>query len=206
MKKSKLIPMFLFCIILLFITPITWADDLSGNLNGIYCTSGSFYTQNPTTVPSGNTAKLSAGIQIVLAPEFYAQSGSSFLATIGDCDFDGMPDAWEDSFFCVSSSTDDANVDFDQDGPTNIEEYYYGTDPCDPDTDDDGMPDGWEIDNGFDPNDDADASEDADGDGIPNWLEYQVGTNPHDPGSKPTKGTYYQYDALGRIKSIVRLN
>ena len=206
MKKPKLIPLFLFPIILLFITPMTMADDLSGTLSGTYCTSSSFYTQNPTTVPSGNTAKLSAGIQIVLAPGFHAQSGSSFLATIDDCDFDGMPGAWEDSYFCVSSSIDDANVDFDQDGLTNIGEYYYGTDPCDPDTDNDGMPDGWEVNHGLNPNSDDDASEDADGDGIPNWLEYQAGTNPNDPGSKPQKGVYYRYDAVGRIKSIVRLN
>ena len=47
----------------------------------------------------------------------------------------------------VNGSTDD-----DNDGLTNSEESYYGTDPKNPDTDGDGYNDGAEVKAGYDPN------------------------------------------------------
>jgi concanavalin A-like lectin/glucanase superfamily protein/thrombospondin type 3 repeat protein len=96
---------------------------------------------------------------------------------LADTDSDGMPDGWE-----VSNSldplVDDAAIDSDSDGLTNLQEYGLGTDPQSPDTDGDGMPDGWEVSNSFDPLVD-DASGDADGDGLTNLQEYTNSTNPH---------------------------
>lgn len=41
------------------------------------------------------------------------------------------------------------DFDIDNDGLSNLEEYYLGTDPLNWDTDNDGMPDGWEVMNGL---------------------------------------------------------
>ncbi|MEW6535145.1 MAG: hypothetical protein AB1454_05940 [Candidatus Auribacterota bacterium] len=61
-----------------------------------------------------------------------------------DTDNDSMPDGWEvdNSLNPIINDTDD---DIDNDGLTNIEEFYHGTAPNNPDTDNDGMDDGDEI-------------------------------------------------------------
>jgi subtilisin family serine protease len=81
---------------------------------------------------------------------------------LADTDGDGMNDKWEIDHG-LNPLVDDADLDPDNDGATNLEEHNAGTDPSDWDTDDDGMPDGWEIDNNLDPHTD-DAADDADGD------------------------------------------
>ncbi|MCP4568272.1 MAG: ExeM/NucH family extracellular endonuclease [FCB group bacterium] len=48
-----------------------------------------------------------------------------------DSDLDGMPDSWEDANG-LNSSLNDADLDLDGDGFSNIEEYRKGTDPNDP--------------------------------------------------------------------------
>ncbi len=94
-----------------------------------------------------------------------------------DTDGDLMADWWETTYN-TNPLVDDADVDYDQDGLTNYEEYLLGTNPTKSDTDDDGMPDGWEIDNLFDPLVE-DGIFDDDSDGLSNAEEYQAGTNPH---------------------------
>lgn len=47
-----------------------------------------------------------------------------------DTDGDGMPDAWEDAHG-LNRFVNDANLDPDQDGFTNYQEYLAGTDPHD---------------------------------------------------------------------------
>jgi hypothetical protein len=75
-------------------------------------------------------------------------------------------------------------LDTDQDGLSDSQEQFYGTDPLDPDTDQDGMDDGWEVWYGTDPLL-SDAQEDLDQDGIVNLDEYyawvQDGNLPPDP-------------------------
>ncbi len=100
-----------------------------------------------------------------------------------DSDSDGMLDKWEIDNQ-LNPKEDDASLDVDEDGLTNIQEYQNGTNPnledtdndglsdsdeidvtntnpLDSDSDDDGLVDGEEDDNGTDPN-----NNDSDGDGI----------------------------------------
>ncbi|MHB9071736.1 MAG: LamG-like jellyroll fold domain-containing protein [Sedimentisphaerales bacterium] len=68
-------------------------------------------------------------------------------------------------------------IDTDDDGLYDYEEYWLGTAPDDNDSDNDGMDDGWEVEYGLNPLvDDADL--DKDGDGMPNGWEYTYGFNP----------------------------
>jgi len=94
-----------------------------------------------------------------------------------DTDGDGMPDWWEMTHG-LNPLVNDASLDPDNDGLTNLQEYQHGTDPHNADTDGDGMPDGWEVDHGLNPlvND---ANGDPDNDGLTNLQEYQHGTDPH---------------------------
>ncbi|NWF51912.1 MAG: hypothetical protein HXY47_02400, partial [Nitrospirae bacterium] len=102
-----------------------------------------------------------------------------------DSDMDGMPDEWEIAHW-LDPYKPDANLDSDNDGLMNLEEYQHNTHPNSPDTDNDGMPDGWEIMYGLNPNAD-DASFDKDNDGFSNLREYQSGSNPSDSESIPNQ-------------------
>jgi 1,4-alpha-glucan branching enzyme len=65
-----------------------------------------------------------------------------------DTDGDGMPDGWEIQFAAAGlspSNPDDADLDFDHDGLSNIDEYLNGTDPTHFDTDGDLLSDGAEV-------------------------------------------------------------
>ena len=108
-----------------------------------------------------------------------------------------MPDAWEVAH-SLNPSLNDATLDPDGDGATNIQEYNRGTDPqvrddlpgfaLSPaflfqlravvmDTDGDGMPDAWESAHGLNPSAN-DAGGDLDGDGRSNLQEYNGGWDP----------------------------
>ncbi|MHA1974448.1 MAG: hypothetical protein ACTSW1_15730, partial [Candidatus Hodarchaeales archaeon] len=95
---------------------------------------------------------------------------------ITDLDQDNLPDIWEISNGLSPTNSLDGQYDSDADGLTNINEYYFGTNPKDDDTDDDGINDGYEYRNGLNGTID-DSNLDKDGDGIPNLYEYQNGLN-----------------------------
>ena len=71
------------------------------------------------------------------------------------------------------NGVDDGDEDPDEDGLTNAQEVFYGTDPLNEDTDDDGLTDGEEIDLGTNP-----LSADTDGDGVSDGVEVQICTDP----------------------------
>jgi hypothetical protein len=134
-----------------------------------------------------------------------------------DTDGDRMNDGWEVAHG-LNPLLNDANADADNDGATNLEEYWLATDPhvaeddhdgdglstalekqlgtrpFDPDTDGDGMSDGWEVERGFNPKgpDTGDKAPDADpdGDGFSNRQEAAAGTNPFSSSSKPPEGVW----------------
>ncbi len=107
-----------------------------------------------------------------------------------DADQDGMNDLWE-AAHGLDTNVNDAALDPDGDGLTNLEEFTAETDPHDADSDDDGLSDGVETgtgtwvdaqDTGTNPN-----VPDSDGDGLSDGLEnpdlpflgaQQPGTNP----------------------------
>jgi hypothetical protein len=82
----------------------------------------------------------------------------------------------------------DADLDFDGDGLTNLEEYYLGTKANNVDSDSDGMNDNCEDENGLNPlvND---AWDDPDNDSLNNFLEYIYGC---DPFNNDTDGDSHQ--------------
>ncbi len=98
-----------------------------------------------------------------------------------DSDGDGIPDDWEREHGLDPNDPSDAQLDPDNDGLTNLEEYHNDTDPHNPDTDGDGMTDGWEVYNQLNPKDASDAQLDLDNDGLTNLEEFQHGTDPHNP-------------------------
>jgi hypothetical protein len=76
--------------------------------------------------------------------------GDIFTFEIIDSDNDGLPDTYELANTSPASSTslnpgDDLENGGLGDGLTNAQEYFYGTDPNNPDTDNDGLEDGPEI-------------------------------------------------------------
>ena len=87
--------------------------------------------------------------------------------------------------------SDDAELDIDQDGMTNYQEWFWAqrgldTDIRDPsdargDEDEDGIINGLEIQYQMDPLNPDDAERDFDQDGLTNAQEVNVGLNPRDP-------------------------
>ena len=121
------------------------------------------------------------------------------LPIIRDYDGDGIDDTWEYLYF--DTLNQELTVDSDNDGLTEVQEFYQGTNPLAFDSDNDGMADGWEVAQGLNPllndaagdiNDDGQinlvayilatpdypADSDVDNDGIPDVIEVRIGTDP----------------------------
>ncbi len=123
----------------------------------------------------------SDGDWIINRTEFFlgsAPTPSGFRVAL-DVDGDGLPDAWERSVFSTLAKSPD--LDDDQDGLSNWEEWVMGTDPTSKDSDGDGLWDDLEVlYYGSDPN-----LADTDGDGIPDGPEDLGGSSPTDPNDVP---------------------
>src|SRR4030095_678384 len=56
-------------------------------------------------------------------------SSRAFLFVLADTDGDHLPDAWETAYGLDTNDPNDAALDSDGDGMTNLQEYTAGTDP-----------------------------------------------------------------------------
>jgi hypothetical protein len=94
-----------------------------------------------------------------------------------DTDFDGLPDVWEETYSPgdLAKLSGLGDVDFDNDGLTDLAEYNAETDPTNEDSDGDGLKDGAEIaTHNTDP-----LKSDTDGDLLSDGAEVNsYGTNP----------------------------
>lgn len=106
----------------------------------------------------------------------------------GDADGDGIPDIYERANG-LNPNVNDAALDLDNDGLTNLAEYNLGTKANNPDTDGDGLSDGIETNSGTFVNAGNPGSHplkaDSDGDGFNDGFEVQRGFNPNSAGSTP---------------------
>jgi len=120
-----------------------------------------------------------------------------------DSDEDGISDAIENRYdFLDPENPEDAKLDQDNDGLSNVDEFSLGSDPEEQDTDNDEILDGDEVKNNTSPilaDTDGDSLKDGeeialgtnplvidtDGDKVSDGIEVENGSNPLDPSSLP---------------------
>ncbi len=120
------------------------------------------------------------------------------VAMKSDYDGDGMPNVWELQYGLDPYDISDGGEDKDQDGLSNLGEFYAGLKPNNPDSDGDGMWDLWELTYNLNPSDDSDATIDSDGDGATNLAEFNTGGNPMalDITGDLKSGTYQSFKSV----------
>jgi YD repeat-containing protein len=95
-----------------------------------------------------------------------------------DTDGDGIPNCIEATSGLDPLDAQDASLDSDSDGLTNVQEYQAGTNFFTADTDGDGLLDGYEV--GYALNAVVfDSHLDTDADGLSNLQEHSAGTDPN---------------------------
>ena len=97
-----------------------------------------------------------------------------------DLDGDGLPLGWENTYG-LNEFSNDASVDADTDGLSNLAEYQAQTSPTRADTDADGLTDQQEL-NVYQTNP---LIADGDGDGYSDGEEVAQGTDPNDSSDNP---------------------
>ncbi len=108
-----------------------------------------------------------------------------------DSDGDGLPDGWEIDYD-TDPLLDDANSDGDDDGFTNLEEYFFGTNPNIPGNDDDrdmlsnDVETNSRVWNGIQDPGSSPTSPDTDKGGELDGIEALLGRDPNDPANDVT--------------------
>jgi hypothetical protein len=147
--------------------PVLWSgfgDIHEGtSWEGSFSEEGIYDIQITVSDLSNNTASTSFRIEV--------------LSELHDGDGDGLPDLFELDHGLSPDDPEDALLDLDMDGLSNLKEYSIGTKLRSADTDNDGMDDGWETGYGLDPLTFS-AYLDTDGDGSYDLEEYISGTDP----------------------------
>ena len=95
-----------------------------------------------------------------------------------DTNANGIKDNGEIKFIRNPFLWENLNLDSDDDGLNDSQEYALATQPTNPDSDGDLMPDGWEKQYNLNPLSAGDANLDPDNDGLSNLNEYRYNTNP----------------------------
>jgi Bacterial TSP3 repeat len=125
-------------------SPLSADTDSDGVLDGDEVAQGS----DPLDGLAGAPAEVAPATEETPAAE---PTPAGVVAAPGDSDGDGLEDVIE-----LELGTDPADLDTDDDGSTDGDEYYvHQTGTRNPDTDGDGVVDGDEIANGTNPNDPA---------------------------------------------------
>jgi hypothetical protein len=121
-------------------TSLSWSSSISGTL-------GTGQLLHLSTLPDGDhTITLTA-----TDSDGNPDTDTIMISILTDTDGDGMPNVWENQYPGLNPNVADADGDLDSDGLLNGDEYFFGTDPTNPDTDGDGYLDGEEVANGSDP-------------------------------------------------------
>jgi hypothetical protein len=114
-----------------------------------------YHSSNPTVASVSEdglvTAHVSGNVIVSATQEGTLALVRITVASVVDSDGDGMPDDYEIANGLNPYDPNDANLDNDFDGLTNLEEYRRGTNPNNWDTDGDGISDGLEVQAGTDP-------------------------------------------------------
>ena len=130
------------------------------------------------------------------------------MRSTSDRDQDGIVDCVEFKVGLDLNDPDDAGLDLDGDGLSNLEEYLRRLAIDRADSDDDGMSDGYEVAHNLQPLEN-DADQDKDGDGFSNIDEMREGTDPEDPNDfyRPDPGDVVGKQTLSspRIGSTISL-
>jgi hypothetical protein len=92
---------------------------------------------------SANSFKIFGNRQTDTYFDDFTVAASNPLAA-GDDDLDGMPNDYERKYF-LDWTVDDRNFDLDQDGLSNIREFFLGKLPNNSDTDANSIGDGWQY-------------------------------------------------------------
>ncbi len=176
-------------------------------INGFISTSGS------TIINDGVDLDLIAQTKVKFYSGFKVMAGGKLKAAASpDTDGDLIHDIIEIRSGCMDYQNPDTDgeglLDSQEDINRNgiFEEELNETNACSTDTDNDKMDDKWERDYHLDPLLD-DAQQDPDNDKLTNYMEYYFKSSDPKGGSTslPPKGTYYEYDELGRVKKIIRV-
>jgi len=135
-------------------------DGIYGNVYTATSEEGSYqFTINATGTDNKGTrfTRIKTGAFYMYQYEWVEQKP---IPKVPDTDGDGLPDHWENFYGLDSANSTGihgANGNPDMDLLYNIDEFFYGTDPMNPDTDSGGQADGSEVYfnlNPLDPSDD----------------------------------------------------